>query len=155
ALRGDLDADYRPFGSAPDIGADEYAVKTLFATNDIYFVNEDAVLIVSGGGVLVNDRPTASVTAELVGAPQHAAAFQLIGNGNLSYTPTPDFSGIDSFTYRMLSGSERSRPAQVTFVVRRVNYAPVAANDAYTMTGDTAMNVSAAAGVLANDIDLD
>ncbi len=155
SLRGDFDSEYRPYNTTPDIGADEYSVTTLFATNDIYFVTEDATLFVLGGGVLANDSPTGMlVTAELVMAPQHGTAAPLFSNGHISYTPNPDFTGIDTFTYRMVSGGNRSRIAQVTLVVRAVNDVPVAVNDAYTMTGDTTLSVPAA-GVLANDTDAD
>ena len=156
ALRGDIDSDYRPYGSSPDIGADEYSVQTLFATNDIYFVNEDTTLTVLGSGVLANDRPTGLlITAELVASPLHGTAAPLFSNGRISYTPNTNFTGVDSFVYRMRSGSNRSRPRQVTIVVRAVNDTPVAVNDAYSLPGNTTLNVPAASGVLANDSDLD
>ena len=159
-LRGDFDTDYRPNGSAPDIGADEYSVVTLFPTNDIYFVNEDTNLIVVASGVLANDRPVsnprtgATVSAELVSGPQFGTATPLSGTGSISYTPRANFTGVDSFTYRMLMTGNRSRTAQVTIIVRSVNDAPVAVNDAYVTTGNTTLNV-AAPGVLTNDTDAD
>ncbi len=156
ALNTDFDNEYRPYGSAPDIGADEYSVATLFATNDIYFVNEDTTLTVLGSGVLANDRPTGLlVTAELVSGPQHGTAAPLFSNGRINYTPNASFTGVDTFTYRMRSGTERSRTAQVTLVVRAVNDAPVAFNDTYMVTGDSTLTVPAASGVLANDTDAD
>jgi len=156
ALQGDTDAQYRPYADTPDIGADEYSVTTLFATNNIYFVNEDTTLTVMGNGVLGNDWPTnAPVTAELVAAPLHGTAAPLFSNGRISYTPDPEFAGVDSFTYRMRSGAECSQPAQVTLVVRAVNDVPLAVNDTYTLTGDSTLSVPAATGVLANDSDLD
>lgn len=154
-LRSDADTDYRPYNLSPDIGADEYAIMTLFATNDLYFVAEDTTLTVLGSGVLDNDRPTAaSNTAELVTGPLYGTAAPLFSNGRINYTPNPDFTGVDTFTYRMRLNAERSRTAQVTLVVRAVNDVPVAANDAYTMTGDTTLSVPAP-GVLANDSDAD
>jgi hypothetical protein len=158
-LRGDFDKDYRPYTTTPDIGADEYVVATLFATNDIYFVSEDTTLTVLGTGVLTNDYATGSswwltVTTELVEAPKYGTAAPLFSNGRISYTPNPNFTGIDTFTYRIRKGSAGSRIAQVTLVVRGVNDVPVGAEDAYTLTGDTTLSVPAT-GVLANDADVD
>ena len=155
SLRGDLDTDYRPYGSLPDIGADEYAVNTLFATNDLYFVNEEATLTVLGSGVLANDWPTGTlITAELVTGPAHGTATPLFSNGRINYTPNQNFTGVDTFTYRTRQGVLRSQIAQVSLVVRAINDTPVAANDAYTMTGDSTLTVPAT-GVLANDTDAD
>ncbi|MDD5707179.1 MAG: tandem-95 repeat protein [Kiritimatiellae bacterium] len=155
SLYGDFDSEYRPYGGDPDIGADEFAVATLFATNDIYFLNEDSILTVGGGGVLGNDRPTGGgITVELVSAPEHGTAAPLFSNGNINYTPYANFTGVDSFVYRMRLGSARSRTAQVTLVVRAVNDGPDAMDDAYTLTGGTTLVVPAA-GVLANDTDPD
>jgi hypothetical protein len=159
SLRSDFDKDYRPYNGTPDIGADEYVVQTLFATNDIYFVMEDTTLTVLGLGVLTNDYSTGvswwlTVTTELVEAPKHGTAAPLFSNGRISYTPNPNFTGIDTFTYRMRKGLAGSQIAQVTLVVRAVNDVPVGVTDAYVMTGDTTLSVPAA-GVLANDTDPD
>lgn len=153
ALRGDFDTDYRPYGGTPDIGADEYSVATVFATNDLFAVNENALLRVLGTGVLSNDRP-GGVTAELVTAPAHGSANPLSSNGRINYRPATNFNGTDSFTYRARLGAARSRPARVTIAVQPVNSTPSAADDAYDVNGNTTLSI-AVPGVLGNDADVD
>jgi Bacterial Ig domain len=68
-----------------------------------------------------------------------------------SYTPHPDFTGTDSFTYTVSDGTASSVPATVTIVVQPVNDAPVAADDAATTEQGAPITIQ----VLANDADLD
>ncbi len=154
ALRGDIDSEYRPNGSLPDIGADEsYVTLAVVASNDLYFVNEDAVLNVAAPGVLTNDHGPGALTAELDGAPARGT-LTLLSSGSFTYRPATNFSGTDSFTYRARVGAQRSIPASVLLAVQPVNDPPVAFPDAYTLNGDSTLNVPAP-GVLANDTDAD
>ncbi|WP_264060738.1 Ig-like domain-containing protein [Mycolicibacterium psychrotolerans] len=126
------------------------------ATNDTgYTVNEDTTLTVTAPGVLANDTDPGggALTAQLVAGPSHAQAFTLNTNGSFTYTPTPDWSGTDTFTYRALdSQGALSNTATVTVTV--ANLAPTATNDTgYTVNEDTTLTVTAAQGVLANDTD--
>ena len=58
--------------------------------------------------------------------PAHAAAFTLNPDGSFSYTPTADYNGPDSFTYKLNDGSLDSNTATVSLTVTAVNDAPVA-----------------------------
>ena len=49
---------------------------------------------------------------------------------NLTYTPDPDFNGIDSFTFIANDGSVDSSPVSVELAVAAVNDAPVANDQA-------------------------
>lgn len=149
-LHGDYDTDYRPYNTNADIGADEFSVATVFATNDSYFVTEDTLLTVVQPGVLTNDRPGA-LTAVLEDGPAHGT-LTLSSNGRVVYRPATNFFGTDTFTYRAISGAARSRPAMVTITVRPVTDAPSAGDDSYTVNGNGSISVPAA-GVLANDTD--
>src|SRR5207244_2763323 len=73
---------------------------------------------------------------------------------NGAYTPAANCNGSDSFTFNANDGTVDSPAATISITVTAVNDAPVAANDAYSTNEDTALNV-AAAGVLANDSDVD
>ena len=73
---------------------------------------------------------------------------------NLTYTPTANYSGSDSFTFKVNDGMVDSAPATVSITVSPGNSAPVAANDAYTTDEDTVLNV-ASPGLLGNDTDPD
>jgi len=154
-LRGDFDTDYRPFGTNPDIGADEFSTATVFATNDSYFVVENALLTVGGFGVLTNDAPTPfRLSAELVTGPSHGTTNPLSSNGRISYRPATNYFGTDTFTYRaILSGSVRSRPAMVTVSVIPAALVPISSNDSYVVNGNGSLTVPAS-GVLTNDHDI-
>ncbi len=153
-LRGDYDTDYRPYGTSPDIGADEYSVATVFATNDSYFVNEDTQLTVPAPGVLSNDRGPGALTAVLVTGPIHGTFTNNLfpANGGFGYKPATNYYGTDTFTYRAISSATNSRPALVTITVRPVNDPPVARNDSYRVNGNSFLTVPVS-GVLTNDSD--
>ncbi len=68
----------------------------------------------------------------------------LSGSGeNLSYTPTPNFFGTDSFTFTVNDGSATSTEATVTITVNDVpepNTAPVANNQDISMEAESSNN---------------
>src|SRR5206468_1781677 len=105
--------------------------------------------------VLANDSDVDGdvLTAQVVGLPAHGS-LTFSTNGSFVYTPTANYNGSDSFTYQASDGQTSSAPVTVTLTVNAVNDTPIAANDSYTVNEDTAL-VIAAAGVLANDSDVD
>jgi VCBS repeat-containing protein len=125
------------------------------ALADAYNLNEDSTLNQSLPGVLANDTdPDGSpLTAVLVANPTHGT-LSLNGNGSFTYTPSLNYNGLDTFTYRASDGSLTSGITTVTLTVAPVNDTPVAANDTHTTAEDTVLNV-AAPGVLGNDTDAD
>ncbi len=126
------------------------------AADDEYTTNEDTTLTVNAPGVLLNDSdPNGdALTAQLVSGPSHAAAFTFNANGSFTYTPAPNFNGVDSFTYRAFDGLAFSNVATVTINVAPINDPPVAVDDDYTTNEDTPLVVPAP-GVLINDSDVD
>ncbi len=120
------------------------------ANNDSYSVTSDTTLDVSASGVLANDVGT-GLSAILDTGPAHGA-LTLNADGSFSYTPTPGFSGTDTFTYFAEDqfGRDSALPATVTITVN-LPAAPVAADDTYIMTADSALNEGVGVGVLAND----
>jgi hypothetical protein len=69
------------------------------------------------------------------------------------YTPNPNFSGDDTFTYTISDGL-LSDTAMVTVTVISINDPPVAADDSYATPINTLLTVPAP-GLLANDTDVD
>ncbi|MEM7124818.1 MAG: Ig-like domain-containing protein [Chloroflexota bacterium] len=73
---------------------------------------------------------------------------------NVIYTPSDDFNGSDSFTFKANDGLVDSNIATINITVNPVNDAPVAAADAYTTDEDITLTI-AVPGILANDTDVD
>ncbi|WP_162562097.1 Ig-like domain-containing protein [Mycolicibacterium hassiacum] len=106
------------------------------------------------GNVLGNDDDPEGdpLTAQLVSDPKKGTV-EFHSDGSFSYTPDPDFSGVDTFTYQALDAENVSNTATVTIVVTPVNKAPVAVDDAYDVDEDGVLAVPAGSGVLSNDHD--
>ena len=117
------------------------------ANNDSYSTGEDSSLL---GNVLTNDVDVDgdTFTAALLSGPAHGTLV-LNPDGSFSYTPTADYSGVDSFSYQVSDGTATSNTALVTIAVTAINDAPIAVNDSYTTDEDTPL----AGNVLANDTD--
>ena len=123
------------------------------AANDSYSVHQGQLLkVAASSGVLANDTDAEGDTlhATLVSGPSHAYEFGLNSDGSFGYSPTPGFTGTDSFTYTASDGILNRGTATVTIHV--TDTAPVAASDAYVLHGG-GLTVAAAAGVLHNDTD--
>ena len=110
------------------------------AGDDSYSVNEDATLTVAAPGVLGNDSDADSTALEasLVSGPSHGT-LTFNANGSFSYKPAANFSGGDSFTYRVSDGAADDT-ASVTIAIRSVNDVPVASSQ--TVTAEMARAVA-------------
>ena len=79
-------------------------------------------------------------------------------NGAVTYTPTLNFNGNDSFVYQVFDDGvplpAHSVTATVYLTVTAVNDAPIALNDSDTTTEDTSLTI-ALPGILLNDSDVD
>src|SRR5207302_1406697 len=118
------------------------------AASDSYTANEDTPLTMAAPGVLGNDTDADgdALTAIVVSGPTHGT-LTLSANGTLSYTPSANYNGSDSFTYKANDGTADSNVVTVAITITAVNDAPVAAGDSYATNEDTALTV-AAPGVL-------
>ena len=76
----------------------------------------------------------ASVTLVEVSDPTNGTAVVNADN-TITYTPTADFNGEDSFTYTANDGTVDSNVATVTITVNAVNDAPVAGDDSAPWRG--------------------
>lgn len=86
------------------------------AYNDSYSAYENQVLTIGPSvGVLVNDLG-ATLSAELISQPAHGAV-TLNADGGFTYTPTTDYDGADSWTYRVWNGTYFSNIATVSMMV--------------------------------------
>ncbi len=125
------------------------------AANDNYTALANTPLVIPTPGVLLNDSDpnSHSLTAVLVSGAGHGTV-SLNANGSFTYTPTTNFTGGDSFTYKVNNGTLNSNTAVVSIAVSSANHPPAAANDSFTTAPSTALVISAP-GVLTNDTDPD
>lgn len=123
------------------------------AADDAYtFIEDGGALGVAVPGLLANDTDPDGdpLTAQLVAGPA-GGTVTLNPNGSFSYTPKPNFSGGDTFTYRASDGSLQSNAATVRISVTPVNDPPTAVND----SAATSRNIAVTINVIANDTDPD
>ena len=96
---------------------------------------------------LVGTDADGDVLSYTYGQPSNGS---LSGSGNnLSYTPTPNFFGADSFTFTVSDGTATSTEATVSITVNDVpepNTVPVANNQSVTVDEDTSNNTITLSG---------
>ncbi|MFO0744226.1 MAG: Ig-like domain-containing protein [Myxococcota bacterium] len=85
-----------------------------------------------------------------VSDPDHGTAV-IDADGNITYTPDPDYAGQDDFTYVVCDTEGACATVSVTITVTPENDAPVAIDDHATTPKDTPVTIAA----LANDFDPD
>ncbi|PYR72641.1 MAG: hypothetical protein DMF87_27575 [Acidobacteria bacterium] len=97
------------------------------AAADSYTATEDTMLTVAAPGVQSNDADVDgdSLTTVLVQGPTHGT-LTLSAAGGFTYTPAPNVSGVDTFTYKVTDGIADSAPVVVTIAVQPVNDVPSA-----------------------------
>ncbi len=129
------------FGSETSINGKISVLKPVNAnaaplvSNDSYAVIQANTLTVGAGdGVLKNDSDLNgdSMVALLWTAPQHSQNFNLNSDGSFSYRPVANFTGTDSFTYKVSDSKTTSKVATVT-----INITPGTPTPTYTPGGPT------------------
>jgi large repetitive protein len=97
------------------------------AAGDSYALDEDTTLTVNASGVLSNDSDVDGdpLSAILVTGPSHGS-LALNADGSFTYTPTANYNGPDSFTYKASDGSLQSAVVTVAITVRPVQDPPIA-----------------------------
>jgi len=91
---------------------------TPVAIDDSYNARENTVLTIAAPGVLGNDTDVDGdpLTAVLDTGPPHGT-LTLNSNGFFTYTPNPDYNGVDTFKYKAYDGIYYSNVATVTIQV--------------------------------------
>ena len=125
-------------------------------SSDISFDLQMTGEVVRPQSVLDNDFSPigADISALLVDDADHGTV-SLNADGTFEYEPEADFFGMDQFTYQATDGNEFSRVANVTINVAGTNDLPDAVDDRYLIGVNESIEVNAANGVIANDIDID
>lgn len=121
------------------------------AVDDSYTVNEDTNN--NSLNVLVNDSDIDTgdvLSISAVGTPANGTA--VISGSNILYTPSANFSGMETFTYTIQDLVGLTDTATVTITVENVNDAPTAEDDSYTVSENSTDNIFT---LLDNDTDID
>ena len=99
---------------------------------------------------LANDNDPDGDPLAIIAAGAVGGTVTINPNGTLTYTPAPDFTGVDTITYTVSDGRS-SVVVTATVTIGAVNDRPVATDDIATVLEDRAVTVP----VLANDRDAD
>ncbi len=124
------------------------------AIADRITTTEDQPVIFSGSTLLANDVSNGlSLTANFTALPSNGKLEEMSG-GRWRYTPYTNFSGTDTFSYRVFDGTRYSASAQVQLQVNSTNDAPVAHDDVTWLREDSSLRLTMSS-LLANDTDPD
>ncbi len=123
------------------------------AITDVIEVNEDTSITTN---VIDNDinPDSQSLTLTAITSQPQNGELTTQTNGEVTYTPNPDFTGKDSFTYSISDDENNTSQASVTITVNNVNDAPLAQNDTFSLEIDNSLT-SVSGALIANDFDLD
>ncbi|MBK4731328.1 tandem-95 repeat protein [Oxynema sp. CENA135] len=97
------------------------------AADDLYTLDEDSTLTLTPSGVLANDNDGNGdrLTARSIVSPSYGR-LSFNPDGSFTYTPDPNFTGTDRFTYQANDGAADSNIATVTLTVNNTNDPPTA-----------------------------
>jgi VCBS repeat-containing protein len=113
--------------------------------------NEDTAV---SGTVVANDVDGNTLTYVVAVGPAQGTLSLNATTGSFTYTPSANYNGPDSFTFKANDGTADSNIATVAITVTAVNDAPVSVGETYSTNEDTPLTV-AAPGVLGNDTDVE
>jgi|GEM_PF-3129044 len=125
------------------------------ALADSYIARDNQALVIAAtAGLLANDRIGAGPAPQIELASQPTrGALTLQPDGGFTYVANS--IGEERFSYRLITADTRSIPAEVRIQISSVNDAPMAVDDAYSLSRGGRLDVAAGQGVLRNDSDPD
>ncbi len=110
------------------------------AGNDSFTGNEDTVI---SGSVAGNDSDVDSTTLTFVPLTQPGhGSLAMNADGSFAFTPTSNFFGPDSFSYRVIDGNGGSATAVVSLTINSVNDLPVGNNQSVTVAEDGSVGIT-------------
>lgn len=127
-------------------GSSAPAAPSSIATNDQASVDEEGSVVINVAG---NDTAVDESTLSITSAPGNGTV--TVSDNRITYTPAPDFSGSDSFSYAVTGDNGSTLTATVSVTVNDINDAPVAADDRFTIVEDNPLTLNLGS----NDTDID
>ena len=117
---------------------------TVIAVNDVPVANGQAVSTAEDTAKSItltgSDVELSPLTYSIVSQPLHGT---LSGSApNVSYTPTANYNGSDSFTFKVNDGQTDSAPATVSITITPVNDAPIAIPQNIGTAQDTPVSIT-------------
>ncbi|MDF7808671.1 Ig-like domain-containing protein [Pontiellaceae bacterium B12219] len=146
-------ASYRYAGMIDDVqlynvALDAQAVADLYGNGIIV----NTAPVANSSSVSVNEDSSVSITLSGSDADGDSLSYAVVSqpaNGslsgtapNLTYIPDADYSGSDSFTFRVNDGSVNSADATVSITVNEVNIAPVANAQSVSVDEDRSAGIT-------------
>jgi large repetitive protein len=122
------------------------------AVNDVPVATAQSVTVDEDGSVNITLAGTDVEGSTLTFSNGNATSGMFSGTApNLTYTPTANFAGSDSFTFTVSDGTDTSAPATVSITVNPINDAPVANSQSLDIVEDTQTAIT----LVTSDIDGD
>ncbi len=129
--------------------------------NDTFATNEDSAITINQSQLLVNDSAGANelnqtlrvtaVQSNSQGSVTDRGGSVSLVNGVITYTPAPNFHGVDTFTYTVTdngttggAAAPLSAIATITVNVAEVNDAPIVPGISRTVIEDQSVNIDGA-----------
>jgi VCBS repeat-containing protein len=118
------------------------AVNTLpVASNSTVNLLEDSAAVAGDLRASASDADGDALTFAVTSGPNHGS-LTLNANGTYSYTPSANYNGADSFTYRVTDADGAVSTAVVTFNIAAVYDAPVAGTPISTQVANDSSAIS-------------
>ncbi len=124
------------------------------ANADLRTTNEDTPLVIAASSLTANDTDVNGDTLTVTSVSNASHGTVSLVNGNITFTPDANFSGIARFDYTISDGHGGTSTATATIDVAPVADAPVGVADLRTTNEDSPL-VIAASSLTANDTDAD
>ena len=117
---------------------------TVTAVNDVPLTSDvSTVTLINTNAVITLDASDVdgdALTYSVVDDPTNGTVS--LNEGIATYVPSTDFTGSDSFTYKVNDGTVDSETATVSITVRSVNTAPETSSQSVTTNEDTAVTIT-------------
>ncbi len=117
--------------------------------HDYVTVEDQALSVGAASGVLLGAADVDSSPGQLVAVLASDAgngSLVLNPNGAFIYSPSSNFVGVDTFTFRVGDGVAQSSPQTVSITVTPVNDPPLASADAYSVDENGVLRAAVAQG---------